>query len=234
MSEACSLLSLDELLFAVDGSLFALPGLMADAPASPDIPSASNVPKKEQSLQFCFTSVSTDSRAIEKNTLFVPLIGEKCDGHEYVAEAAQKGASVILVQNSSLSSFEVLYKKLAQQGVYVIEVKNTMHALQKAAACYVRKFPRLQKIGITGSNGKTTAKECVAAVLSQRYNVIMNEGNFNSETGLPLSVFRIKKEHEIGHEPCRRNQRTCRCAFSSNCAYYKHRYRPYRYSRQHG
>ena len=198
MSEACSLLSLDELLFAVDGSLFALPGLMADASASPDVLGASDVPKKEQSLQFCFTSVSTDSRAIEKNTLFVPLIGEKCDGHEYVAEAAQKGASVILVQNSSLSSFEVLYKKLAQQGVYVIEVKNTMHALQKAAACYVRKFPRLQKIGITGSNGKTTAKECVAAVLSQRYNVIMNEGNFNSETGLPLSVFRIKKEHEIG------------------------------------
>ena len=74
MSEACSLLSLDELLFAVDGSLFALPGLMADAPASPDVLGASDVPKKEQSLQFCFTSVSTDSRAIEKNTLFVPLI----------------------------------------------------------------------------------------------------------------------------------------------------------------
>ncbi|MFI3257102.1 MAG: UDP-N-acetylmuramoyl-tripeptide--D-alanyl-D-alanine ligase, partial [Spirochaetales bacterium] len=77
-------------------------------------------------------------------------------------------------------------------------VDNTLHALQKAAAYYVRKFPNLKRIAVTGSSGKTTAKECIASVLSGHYNVIMNEGNLNSETGLPLSVFKITEKHEIG------------------------------------
>ena len=68
-------------------------------------------------------------------------------------------------------------------------MENTLYALQAAAAAYVKKFPKLIKIGITGSNGKTTTKEIAVAVLSKKYNVVATEGNFNSETGLPLSVF---------------------------------------------
>lgn len=70
--------------------------------------------------------------------------------------------------------------------------------MQKTAAAYVDKFPSLIKIGVTGSSGKTTTKEIAAAILSQKYSVVTNRGNFNSETGLPLSVFAIRKEHQVG------------------------------------
>jgi UDP-N-acetylmuramoyl-tripeptide--D-alanyl-D-alanine ligase len=73
-----------------------------------------------------------------------------------------------------------------------------LFALQNAAAAYVEKFPSLIKIGITGSSGKTTTKEIARCVLGQKYNVVCSEGNLNTETGLPLSVFKIKKEHEAG------------------------------------
>ena len=73
-----------------------------------------------------------------------------------------------------------------------------MEALQNAARAYVQKFPNLIKIGITGSSGKTTTKEILASILKEKYKVIATEGNFNSETGLPLSVFNIRPEHEVG------------------------------------
>ena len=72
-----------------------------------------------------------------------------------------------------------------------------MKALQDAAAAYLEQFPQLLKIGITGSNGKTTTKELLASIFAQRYRTVKNEGNLNSETGLPLSVFTVTKEHEV-------------------------------------
>ena len=73
-----------------------------------------------------------------------------------------------------------------------------MYALQRLAASYVLKFPSLIRIGITGSSGKTTTKEIAVNVLSQKYSVVYNEGNLNSETGLPLSVFKIRENHQVG------------------------------------
>ncbi len=144
------------------------------------------------------TSVATDTRNVTENSLFVPLIGEKQDGHNYVQKAKELGASIIFISKSSVSTFQDVYDSVNSDGVVLILVENTLHALQKAAAMYVKKFPLLKKIAITGSNGKTTLKECVGSVLAQKYTVIMNVGNLNSETGLPLSMFTIRKEHEVG------------------------------------
>ncbi len=144
-----------------------------------------------------FTSVVTDSRNVTMGSLFIPLIGENQDGHLYIASAVEKGASIVLVQKSSLNEFKTVYDSLCQQCVILI-VENTLLALQQAASFYVKKFPKLQKIAVTGSNGKTTVKECIGSVLSQKYSVVMNVGNLNSETGLPLSMFTITDDHEIG------------------------------------
>ena len=147
-----------------------------------------------------FTSVQTDSRNVEKDTLFVPLVGEMQDGHKYIPQAIEKGASVIFIAKKNFESdssyFVNLYKE--HNGVAFIAVDNTLTALQKAAGAYVEKFPHLVKIAVTGSSGKTTTKEILVSLMKQKYNVICNKGNLNSETGLPLSVFNIRKEHECG------------------------------------
>lgn len=148
---------------------------------------------------FCFTSVAIDSRKCVASSLFVPLIGTQQDGHAYIPQAIENGATVIFVAQSEYETKPDFYRTLSDEKcVAFIIVKNTMTALQDAAACYVAQFPDLIKIGITGSSGKTTTKEIMANVLSQKFNVVMNEGNLNSETGLPLSVFAIRAEHEVG------------------------------------
>lgn len=176
MSETVSLLSLEELLEAVNGySLL-------------------------DKTECFFTTVATDSRQVQKDTLFVPLIGEVQDGHKYVEPSLEKGASVVFVRKENFEADKEKYFALAQkypEAAFVI-VENTLTALQKAAGRYVEKFPSLIKIGVTGSSGKTTTKEIALSILSQKYNVVANEGNFNSETGLPLSVFKIRSEHEVG------------------------------------
>lgn len=149
---------------------------------------------------FSFTSVTTDSREVEPGSLFVPLIGERQDGHKYIPDALNAGASVIFVTKSVYESNHKYFMGLASENLdrTFIAVENNMAALQNAARAYVQKFPNLIKIGITGSSGKTTTKEILAALLRQKYNVIATKGNFNSETGLPLSVFNIRAEHEVG------------------------------------
>lgn len=149
---------------------------------------------------FCFTSVQTDSRNIEPKTLFVPLIGEFQDGHKYIPQAIEKGASVIFVAMANYEKDPEFFtnSSLKNPEVFFIAVENTMHALQAAAGKYVEKFPHLIRVGITGSSGKTTTKEILVSILSQKYNVVSNKGNLNSETGLPLSVFDIRKEHQVG------------------------------------
>ena len=149
---------------------------------------------------FCFTSVQTDSRAVQEKSLFVPLIGEKQDGHAYVPQAVERGASVVFIARKNYEADGSFFTALSAEHpeVFFITVENTLAALQAAAACYVQHFPSLIRIGVTGSSGKTSTKEIAAAILSVRYRVITNKGNLNSETGLPLSVFTIRKEHQVG------------------------------------
>lgn len=149
---------------------------------------------------FCFTSVVTDSRNVQSVSLFIPLVGENQDGHIYILPSIEKGASVVFVEKERYESKTLQLDKIISDYPLVtfIAVKNTLYALQNLASAYIKKFPNLKRIGITGSSGKTTTKEIIASVLSQKYNVIMNEGNLNSETGLPLSVFKVKSEHQVG------------------------------------
>ncbi len=149
---------------------------------------------------FAFSSVVTDSRNVKEGSLFVPLIGENQDGHKYIPQALAAGASVVFVTDSVYQKNVNYYMNLASENLdkTFIAVENNLAALQNAARAYVQKFPKLIKIGITGSSGKTTTKEILASILRQKYNVIATEGNLNSETGLPLSVFRIRPEHEVG------------------------------------
>jgi len=152
------------------------------------------------SESFCFTGVQTDSRLVAEKSLFVPLIGEFQDGHSYIPQALEKGASAVFIsKKTSKNLLDDLKKEAADnKNVAFILVENTMLALQKAAEAYVRKFPRLIRCAVTGSSGKTTTKEITASILRQKFNVIATKGNFNSETGLPLSVFNIRSEHELG------------------------------------
>lgn len=147
-----------------------------------------------------FSSVQTDSRLVEKDTLFVPLIGEFQDGHKYIPQAVEKGASCVFICLSNYEKNPAFFNEIHNSNpeVNFISVENTLTALQKAAGKYVEKFPSLIKVAVTGSSGKTTTKEILAAVLARKYRVVTNKGNLNSETGLPLSVFNIRKEHEAG------------------------------------
>lgn len=149
---------------------------------------------------FIFTSVVTDSRAVVFGSLFIPLIGEKQNGHLYIEQAIQNGAKSVFISKTEYKSNYKKYDELAAKssGTAFIIVEHTLYALQHAAMHYAAKFPSLIKIGITGSSGKTTTKEMIVSVLSRKYNVVFTEGNLNSETGLPLSVFNIRKEHTAG------------------------------------
>lgn len=150
----------------------------------------------------CFTNVATDSRNVSENTMFIPLVGEFQDGHKYIPQAIEKGASVILINEKNFCENKIEYEKLCQENssLVMICVKNTMTGLQDAAEAYVAKFPSLLKICITGSCGKTTTKELMVAVFKAKYGekVVYTQGNFNSETGLPLSVFNIRSNHTVG------------------------------------
>lgn len=145
------------------------------------------------------TSVVTDSRSVVEGALFVPLMGEAQDGHAYIPQALESGARIVFVDTAHGEGSAGMFSQLSRQyGAAFIMVSDTLRALQDAARAYVRKFPELRKIAITGSSGKTTTKELTAAIFSRKYTVIANAGNLNSETGLPLSVFRLRKEHEFG------------------------------------
>jgi len=131
------------------------------------------------------TGVSTDSRRIRPGDLFIPLIGENFDGHDFIKPAFENGAAASLTQKETIHF----------PGKTMIVVKDTLIALQNLAAWYRNSF-NIPFIGITGSVGKTSTKEMVACALSGRYNVLKNEGNLNNEIGVPLTIFRLEPEHE--------------------------------------
>ena len=146
-----------------------------------------------------FALAATDSRDVRPGALFVPLIGERQDGHAFIEEASNAGAAVIFAEKSRAQKDADLLRMLYEKnGTLFFAVPSTLEAFQDAAAGYVSLFPHLIKVAVTGSSGKTTAKEMIAAIFSQKYKTVKNEGNLNSETGLPLSVFNIRESSEAG------------------------------------
>ena len=140
--------------------------------------------------EFQVTGVSTDTRTIKLGDLFVPIKGENFDGHNFLADAINKGAVGVLIAEGEQPP-QVRAKKY-----FVIQVPDTKRALGDLAKSYRSRF-NLPVIAITGSNGKTTVKEMIASVLSQRYTVLKNEGNLNNEIGLPLTLFQLEKKHQV-------------------------------------
>ncbi len=130
------------------------------------------------------TGVVIDSRQAEEGNLFIPIKGERADGHDFIPQVFEKGALAVLSEHE-LSE---------PRGPYIL-VRSTAEALKKLAAFY-RQQLSVKVVGITGSVGKTSTKEMIASVLSQKYNVLKTAGNFNNEIGLPLTIFRIRPEHE--------------------------------------
>jgi UDP-N-acetylmuramoyl-tripeptide--D-alanyl-D-alanine ligase len=132
------------------------------------------------------SSVSTDTRKIEKNCLFIALKGANFDANTFSKEALEKGAKYVIIDNSD---FYINERTLL--------VKDTLIALQELAKFH-RKYLGLPIIGLTGSNGKTTTKELIHAVLSKKYNTLATIGNLNNHIGVPLTLLRFTKDTEIG------------------------------------
>jgi len=143
-----------------------------------------------------FSSVTVDSRTALEGSLFVALPGSNCDGHSFVEAAFKNGACAALVERGKIEKFN-LADTAKSLGKTLVIVDNSLDGLQKAAAAYLKKFPGLLKIAITGSSGKTTTKEIAAKIIGIEKSVVMNPGNYNSEIGLPLSVFNVRSCHEI-------------------------------------
>ena len=130
--------------------------------------------------------IVTDSRKVAADSLFVPLVGENFDGHDFIEKAIAGGA---------VASFTQKRPETDDKGAAFVYVENTLLAMQKLAAYYRESFP-ISVVGLTGSVGKTTTKEMTAAVLSKKLKTLKTEGNFNNEIGLPLTVFRLDETHE--------------------------------------
>lgn len=133
--------------------------------------------------------VVTDSRNAKPGQLFIPLIGERFDGHHYAEQAIAGGAVAMLWQADHEVPSEL-------QHVPRVLVKNTLAALQQLAKAY-RSELVVRVVGITGSNGKTTTKDLTAAVLGTVYKVHKTEGNLNNEIGLPLTVLQLEEDTEV-------------------------------------
>ncbi|MGP1438102.1 MAG: UDP-N-acetylmuramoyl-tripeptide--D-alanyl-D-alanine ligase [Treponema sp.] len=146
-----------------------------------------------------FSNLSIDSRNVEDSSFFIPLRGKNLDGHSFIEDAIKKGSNIVLVdslyEKEGKTKLHELYKTY---GTSFILVENTLQALQNASRFYLNKMNLKLKIGITGSSGKTTVKEMIGSLFSQSYNTFISQGNLNSETGLPLSIFMLRKHHEVG------------------------------------
>lgn len=138
-------------------------------------------------LDFAVESVDMDSRAMGQGGLFVPLVGERFDGHAYIGKALENGAAGTLTDHE-LADY-------SEDKFYVL-VANTMLALGDLAAWYRSKFD-IKVIAVTGSVGKTTTKDMVAATLSQKFRVLKTDGNFNNNVGVPKTLFRLEREHQV-------------------------------------
>ena len=138
-------------------------------------------------LTITFDQVDTDSRKIGQGALFIPLVGDRFDGHAYIRNALSAGAAGCLTAHEQADYLP---------GKFYVKVEDTEVALKDLAVWYKNRFP-IPFIGVTGSVGKTTAKDMIAAVLGVKYKVLKTEGNFNNNIGMPLTLLRLTREHQV-------------------------------------
>ena len=136
----------------------------------------------------CGMEVSTDSRRVGEGVLFVALVGDRFDGNEYALSALENGAKYAVVSRPDL----------AKEEPRCLLVEDTLVALQTLASHHRDQFPHLQVLGITGTNGKTTTKELTAAILTHaKVPTLYTEGNLNNHIGVPLTLLRLRPEHQV-------------------------------------
>ena len=131
------------------------------------------------------TCIFTDSRKAEAGGLFVPIKGARVDAHDFIGQVMEKGVLATLSE-----------KDLGEKPFPYILVKSSLTAVKDIAEFYLKQL-QIPAVGITGSVGKTSTKEVIASVLAQKYNTLKTQGNFNNELGLPLTIFRLRDEHEM-------------------------------------
>ena len=129
--------------------------------------------------------ITTDSRGCPQGSIFFALKGESFDGNKFAASAIEKGCAYAVIDNAE-------YKK-DERFILVDDVLQTFKDLARE---HRRQF-NIPVIGITGTNGKTTTKELIASVLSEKYNTLFTQGNFNNDVGVPKTLFRLNEQHEI-------------------------------------
>ncbi len=131
--------------------------------------------------------LSTDTRTIKEGDMFLAIVGKKYDGHSFIMEAFKKKAAGAIISCS--------VKKIPKDRELIC-VRDTLRALQRIAGHYRDKFT-LPVIAVTGSNGKTTTKEMLASILSQKFETLRSQASFNNEVGVPLSLLQISSQHEV-------------------------------------
>jgi UDP-N-acetylmuramoyl-tripeptide--D-alanyl-D-alanine ligase len=144
-----------------------------------------------------------DSRRVIPGSLFIALTGERVDGHAFIADAFKQGALIAIVQQDISNQFSTLDLRKMQSQTQInfpkppfcLLVEDSLKALQQIAR-YWRRQLKIRVIGITGSVGKSTTKELVAEILSQKYHTFKNPGNYNNEIGLPLTILNMGKGYE--------------------------------------
>jgi UDP-N-acetylmuramoyl-tripeptide--D-alanyl-D-alanine ligase len=155
---------------------------------------AGGIKATTQGSDVAFSSVTTDSRAINPGCLFVALRGERFDGHDFVAQAIQQGAAAALVDEAAAKQHQAEW-----QGIPLLVVADTRLALGGLAALW-RGQQAVKLVAVTGSNGKTTVKEMLAAILRKAAGeeaVLATEGNLNNDIGMPLMLLKLRAQHKF-------------------------------------
>lgn len=150
----------------------------------------------EDKKEFTVTDIVTDSRKVTPGCLFVAIRGERTDGHKFIQQVTEAGAAAVLAERDP-DTLRREYGIPTDLSITAVRVPSTLQAVKDIAEFYLRQLNK-PIVGIVGSVGKTSTKEMTAAVLSQKYRVLKTEGNFNNELGVPMTVFRMREEDEIG------------------------------------
>ncbi|TVQ26691.1 MAG: UDP-N-acetylmuramoyl-tripeptide--D-alanyl-D-alanine ligase [Spirochaetaceae bacterium] len=145
-----------------------------------------------------FFGVVVDSRITTEGCAFVALPGRFADGHTYVRDAVSKGARLVIVRDDRVDEvLQDLQEDALYQNVTVLSCDDPLYVLQRLARAHLARFPGLVKVGVTGSNGKTTTKELIASILSTAGATWRSRGNLNSEIGLPMAMLEIGSDHRF-------------------------------------
>ncbi len=144
----------------------------------------------QRGVESSIQGISTDTRTLKIGQLFVPLEGENYKGYEFIPMAKEKGAWGTLWGKGTPINLQEL------EGIFVIEVEDTLTALRRLSTFYRSQFS-IPFVAVTGSTGKTSTKDLISSTLSEKYQVLKNLGNLNNQIGLPMTLFNLSKAHEI-------------------------------------